>query len=107
MGSKQIVLVSTAVFSVLNKLIFWREAKTKRLFFTVYKVNGLFQAPAQMSVIKLFLARNTTYFCGLKKLYAIARSSPGIFENFVFCTCSQTVIFPEILLPRPEIFQNI
>ncbi len=32
MGSKQIVLVSTAGFSVLNTGIFWREAKTKRLF---------------------------------------------------------------------------
>ncbi len=41
MGSRQIVLVSTAGFSVLNTGIFWREAKTKRLFsqctfFTVY-----------------------------------------------------------------------
>jgi hypothetical protein len=32
MGSRQIVLVSTAGFSVLNTRIFWREAKTKRLF---------------------------------------------------------------------------
>jgi hypothetical protein len=31
MGSRQIVLVSTAGFSVLNTGIFWREAKTKRL----------------------------------------------------------------------------
>ncbi len=32
MGSRQIVLVSTTGFSVLNTGIFWREAKTKRLF---------------------------------------------------------------------------
>ena len=32
MGGRQIVLVSTAEFSVLNTGIFWREAKTKRLF---------------------------------------------------------------------------
>ncbi len=32
MDSRQIVLVSTAGFSVLNTGIFWREAKTKRLF---------------------------------------------------------------------------
>jgi hypothetical protein len=32
LGSRQIVLVSTAGFSVLNTGIFWREAKTKRLF---------------------------------------------------------------------------
>jgi hypothetical protein len=32
MGSRQIVLVATAGFSVLNTGIFWREAKTKRLF---------------------------------------------------------------------------
>ncbi len=32
MGSRQIVLVYTAGFSVLNTGIFWREAKTKRLF---------------------------------------------------------------------------
>jgi hypothetical protein len=32
MGGRQIVLVSTAGFSVLNTGIFWREAITKRLF---------------------------------------------------------------------------
>ncbi len=32
MGSRQIVLISTAGFSVLDTEIFWREAKTKRLF---------------------------------------------------------------------------
>jgi hypothetical protein len=32
MGSRQIVLVSTAGIFVLNAGIFWREAKTKRLF---------------------------------------------------------------------------
>jgi hypothetical protein len=32
MGSRQIFLVSTAGISVLNAGIFWREAKTKRLF---------------------------------------------------------------------------
>jgi hypothetical protein len=32
MGSRQIVLVSTAGFSVLNARIFWQEAKTKRFF---------------------------------------------------------------------------
>ncbi len=32
MGSRQIVLVSTAGISVFNAGIFWREAKTKRLF---------------------------------------------------------------------------
>jgi len=32
MDSRQIVLVSTAGFSVLNAGISWREAKTKRLF---------------------------------------------------------------------------
>jgi hypothetical protein len=32
MGSRQIVLVLTVGFSVLNTGIFWREAKTKRLF---------------------------------------------------------------------------
>jgi hypothetical protein len=35
MGSRQIVLVSTAGFSVLNMGIFWREAK-KMACFTVY-----------------------------------------------------------------------
>ncbi len=32
MGSRKIVLVSTAGISVHNAGIFWREAKTKRLF---------------------------------------------------------------------------
>ncbi len=36
MGSRQIVLVSTTGFSVLNTGIFWREAKTKKAFFTVW-----------------------------------------------------------------------
>ncbi len=36
MGSRQIVLVSTAGISVLNAGIFWQEAKTKQAFFTVY-----------------------------------------------------------------------
>jgi hypothetical protein len=31
-GQQEIVLVSTAGFSVLNTGIFWQEAKTKRLF---------------------------------------------------------------------------
>jgi hypothetical protein len=51
------------------------------VLYTDTKLNGLFRAPARVSVIKLFLARNTISFCGLKKLSAIARSSPGIFEN--------------------------
>jgi hypothetical protein len=46
MGSRQIVLVSTAGISVLNAGIFWQEAKTKRLFsqcreFSVYPMNGV------------------------------------------------------------------
>ncbi len=35
MGSKHIVLVSTAGFSVLNTGILWREAKTKGFFRSV------------------------------------------------------------------------
>jgi hypothetical protein len=35
MGGRQIVLVSTAGFSVLNMVIFWREAKTKGFFHSV------------------------------------------------------------------------
>ncbi len=49
--------------------------------YTDTKVNGLFRAPARVSVIKLFLARNTISFYGLNKIFAIARSSSGIFEN--------------------------
>jgi hypothetical protein len=52
--------------------------------YTDTKVNGLFRAPARMSVIKLFLAWNTISFCGLNKLFAIAWSSPGIFE-ILYC----------------------
>jgi hypothetical protein len=40
MGSRQIVLVSTAGFSVLNTGIFWREAETKRLFSQCAKLAG-------------------------------------------------------------------
>jgi hypothetical protein len=36
MGGRQIVLISAAGFSVLNTGIFWREAKTKRLFHSVH-----------------------------------------------------------------------
>jgi hypothetical protein len=41
MGSRQIVLVSTAEISVLNAGIFWREAKTKRLFSQCMYVGNL------------------------------------------------------------------
>jgi hypothetical protein len=40
MGSRQIVLVSTAGISVLNAGIFWREAKTKRLFSQCMEMHG-------------------------------------------------------------------
>jgi hypothetical protein len=38
MGSRQIVLVSAAGFSILNTGIFWREAKTKGFFHSVLRV---------------------------------------------------------------------
>jgi hypothetical protein len=60
------------------------SALTPMLSYTDTKMNGLFRAPARMSVIKLLLAGNTISFCGLNKLFAIARSSPGIFENPLF-----------------------
>jgi hypothetical protein len=37
MGGRKIVLVSTAGFSVLYTVIFWWEAKTKRLFSQCWK----------------------------------------------------------------------
>ncbi len=39
MGSRQIVLVSTAGFSVLNTGIFWRKLKQKGFFHSVVTVN--------------------------------------------------------------------
>ncbi len=51
MDSRQIVLVSTAGFSVLNTGIFWREAKTKRLFSQCMHTGGggggVFESEAQ------------------------------------------------------------
>ncbi len=54
MGSRQIVLVSTARFSVLNMGIFWQEAKTKRLFSQC----GFFQVFEYMRKFPLVL-----FFC--------------------------------------------
>jgi hypothetical protein len=49
MGSRQIVLVSTAGFSGLNTGIFWREAK-KKAFFTVQDQDPL-QRTLELRVI--------------------------------------------------------
>jgi hypothetical protein len=59
MGRRQIVLVSTAVFSVLNTGIFWREAKTKRLFSqcrgdgvqVLRQINTLRKVPLQVNFL--------------------------------------------------------
>jgi hypothetical protein len=53
MGGRKIVLVSTAGFSFLNTGIFWRKAKTKRLFSqcrghnALYKTGLILQFPRQ------------------------------------------------------------
>jgi hypothetical protein len=74
--------------------------------YTVTKLNGLFRAPARMSVIKLFLARNMSYLCGLNKTLC----QPGVLQEFlkiVCCTCFQAVVFLEILLPQPGIIKKV
>jgi hypothetical protein len=72
-------------------------------------VSGLFRAPARMSVIKLILARNTISFCGLNKLFAIARSSPGIFVNLDCLPVPRPLFSQKFPYPNPEysrIFEN-
>ena len=49
------------------------------LVYTDTKMNVLFRAGARMSVIKLFLARNTIPFCSLNK----TRRQPGILQGFL------------------------
>jgi hypothetical protein len=95
--------------------------------YTVTKVNGLFRAPARMSVIKLFLARNMIYFCGLNKTLCQPGALEGFFKTrlvylfpcmefskkFYFpspeysktirCTCSQTGVFRGCSLSQPGI----
>ncbi len=77
--------------------------------YTDTKLNGLFRAPARVSVIKLVLARNTISFCGLNKLFAIARSSPGIFENLYCVPVPRPWFSQKFPYPDPEysgIFEN-
>ncbi len=52
---------------------------TFTVFCIVTKVNGLFRALAWTSVIKLFLARNMIYFCGLNKTLC----QPGVLQGFL------------------------
>ncbi len=52
MGSRQIVLVSTAGISVLNAGIFWRESKTKKLF-------------SQCSLCGVVMSRCSTGLCSI------------------------------------------
>jgi hypothetical protein len=70
--------------------------------YTDTKMNGLFRAPARMSVIKLLLARNTISFCGLNKLFAIAGSSPGIFENSLCAPVPKPKFSKKFPYPNPE-----
>jgi hypothetical protein len=53
MGSRQIVLVSTAGISVLNAGIFWREAKTKRLFSLCVLFQYFFKLALKFKVLKI------------------------------------------------------
>jgi hypothetical protein len=63
MGGMQIVLVSTAGFSVLNTGIFWREAKTKRLFSQCGSPAGrLFGRVAKRSSLKAWKWKFATEF---------------------------------------------
>jgi hypothetical protein len=63
MGSRQIVLVSTAGFSVLNMGIFWQEAKTKRLFSqcTIDRKNNINQ--------KKYYRNDTLFVCNTTKCF--------------------------------------
>jgi hypothetical protein len=58
------------VFQKLSRTEQRREGVVAYLWcrpYTDTKMNVLFRAGARMSVIKLFLARNTIPFCGLNK----------------------------------------
>jgi hypothetical protein len=57
MGSRQIVLVYTAGISVLKAGIFWREAKTKRLFSQCVHcaVRGILKVKHVLASIKMFI----------------------------------------------------
>ncbi len=84
------------------------------------KVNGLFRAPARMSEIKLFLARNMIYFCGLNKTLGQPRVLQGFLKtrllylfpgrNFPRNFTSPARNIQQklvVLVPRPEFFGNI
>jgi hypothetical protein len=71
MGNRQIVLVSTAGFSVLNTGIFWGEAKTKRLFSQCgAQINFADLTPYLTSLFLLF--KNCVYVSLKSKLYSIS-----------------------------------
>jgi hypothetical protein len=88
--------------------------------YTVTKLNGLFRAPARMSVIKLILARKMIYFCGLNKTHG----QPGVLQGFLKTRLlhlfpgrkfPKKFYFPSleyskklvVLVPRPEFSGNI
>ncbi len=84
MGSRQIVLVSTAGFSVLNTGIFWREAKTKRLFSQCKYSRG---AIAKFTKIQGDI-RNFVFIAGVNntdnKLFTGVNDTA---INFYWCRC--------------------
>ncbi len=62
MGSRQIVLVSTAGISVLNAGILWREAKTKRLFSQCIICHNVKMCQYRPSIYILFCSVRFTFF---------------------------------------------
>ena len=61
--------------------------------YTDTKMNGLFRAPARVSVIKLFLARNMIPFCRLNK----TRCQPGTLQGFL--SINLMYLFPDRTFP--------
>jgi hypothetical protein len=111
MGGRQIVLVSTAGFSVLNTVIFWREDKTKRLFSQciclAYSFQHLYYISRLSFPLILPLSLASGSFCPPS---FIACSSPvsRLLFLYVFtyhllfrsCLPSSSLIPPLSLIPR-------
>ncbi len=77
MGGRQIVLVSTSgFFSVLNKGIFWRDAKTKKVFLQCVEAEG--QAYFMQSMLPTLQRQNAD---NLKQIFP-EKEYRGLSPNF-------------------------
>ncbi len=83
MASRQIVLVSTAGISVHNAGIFWREAKTKRLFSQCTHILAIAEGGGSKYIQLLYVhSQNTEYRIQNTETHAHKITNVPIFLTF-------------------------